>query len=187
MGLPGVNDNGSRFPGKTNPLQTAFFFFLDRSVEHWGVRRNNEQSCQRQRQKQNPRQKTAKCAVGQHNESAENFQNYDSRRLLTFFCGGWYLHKEKQTSFLTLCKANFGMTVTVTSLFEIWTPAWSFPGSSSLHEGIVFFSWQNGTLSFFFRPVFYYFFFYSRLSFALLLHKQRSFHKRIASTSDRHS
>ena len=74
------------------------------------------------------------------NESAENFQNYDSRRLLTFFCGGWYLHKEKQTSFLTLCKANFGMTVTVTSLFEIWTPAWSFPGSSSLHEGIVFFS-----------------------------------------------
>ena len=160
MGPPGVNDDGSRFPVETNPLQTAFFF-LDRSVEHWGGRRNNEQSCQRQRQRQrqNPRQKTAKCAVGQHNESAENFQNYDSRRPLTFLYGGWYLHREKQTSFLILCKANFVMTVTVASLFEIWTPAWGYPSSSRLHEGIVFFSWKNGTLSFFFRPVFFLFFF----------------------------
>ena len=33
----------------------------------------------------------------------------------------WYLHKEKETSFLTSCLANFGLTAT--SLFEIWTPA----------------------------------------------------------------
>ena len=144
------------FPWKQTHCK-QLFFFLDRSVEHWGGRRNNEQSCQRQRQRQNPRQKTAKCAVGQHNESAENFQNYDSRRPLTFLYGGWYLHREKQTSFLSICKANFVMTVTVTvtSLFEIWTPAWGYPGSSRLHEGIVFFSWKNGTLSFFFRPVFF--------------------------------
>ena len=132
MGPPGVNDDGSRFPGETNPLQTAFFFY-SRSLSR-ALRRTKK------RQRQNPRQKTAKCAVGQHNESAENFQNYDSRRPLTFLYGGWYLHREKQTSFLTLCKANFVMTVTVTSLFEIWTPAWGYPGSSHLHEGIVFFS-----------------------------------------------
>ena len=158
------------FPWKQTHF-SQLFFFLDRSVEHWGGRRNNEQSCQRQRQRQNPRQKTAKCAVGQHNESAENFQNYDSRRPLTFLYGGWYLHREKQTSFLTLCKANFVMTVTVTvtSLFEIWTPAWGYPGSSRLHEGIVFFSWENCTLSFFFRPVFFLFFLFFTLDSLSLL------------------
>ena len=158
------------FPWKQTHCR-QLFFFLDRSVEHWGGRRNNEQSCQRQRQRQrqNPRQKTAKCAVGQHNESAENFQNYDSRRPLTFLYGGWYLHREKQTSFLILCKANFVMTVTVTSLFEIWTPAWGYPGSSRLHEGIVFFSWKNGTLSFFFKPVFFLFFFFTLDSLSLLI------------------
>ena len=41
-----------------------------------------------------------------------------------FLYQGWYLHKENKTSFLTLCMANFGMTAT--SLFEIWTPAWSY-------------------------------------------------------------
>ena len=167
MGPPGVNDDGSRFPVETNPLQTAFFF-LDRSVEHWGGRRNNEQSCQRQRQRQrqNPRQKTAKCAVGQHNESAENFQNYDSRRPLTFLYGGWYLHREKQTSFLILCKANFVMTVTVTSLFEIWTPGGATPvvvASTkelfSFLERMVLFLSSLGLF-------FFYFFFYPRLSFA---------------------
>ena len=33
---------------------------------------------------------------------------YDSRPLIMFKYQGWYLHKEKETSFLTLCKANFG-------------------------------------------------------------------------------
>ena len=41
-----------------------------------------------------------------------------------FLYQGWYLHEENKTSFLTLCMANFGMTAT--SLFEIWTPAWSY-------------------------------------------------------------
>ena len=42
---------------------------------------------------------------------------------------GWYLHKEKETSFLTSCLANFCLTAT--SLFEIWTPAWSYKSSSA--------------------------------------------------------
>ena len=53
----GVNDDWSRFPGKSNPLQTCFFvclfvclfFNLDRSAERGGRRHNNEQSCQGQR------------------------------------------------------------------------------------------------------------------------------------------
>ena len=50
-GPPAVNDDGSRFPGNSNPLQTCFFFYLDCSVERWGGRHNNEQSCERQRKK----------------------------------------------------------------------------------------------------------------------------------------
>ena len=51
MGPPGVNDDESRLPGKSNPLQTRFFFI---SIAHSGSlrkRHNNEQSCQRQRKK----------------------------------------------------------------------------------------------------------------------------------------
>ena len=69
-------------------------------------------------------EKNGKCAEVQDNKSTGSFQNYDSRRLLMFLYQGWYLHKENKTSFLTLCMANFGMTAT--SLFEIWTPAWSY-------------------------------------------------------------
>ena len=48
------------------------------------------------------------------------------------------LYKEKETSLLTLCMANFGLTAT--SLFEIWTPAWSSASTSRFHKGICFFS-----------------------------------------------
>ena len=61
-GPPGVNDDGSRFPRKKNPLQKRFFpfffFHLDRSVERWGGQHNNDQSCQKQRK--NPWQKWKK-------------------------------------------------------------------------------------------------------------------------------
>ena len=63
--------------------------------------------------------------------------------------------------------ANFGWTAT--SLFEIWTPAWSFVITSLFYKRKFFFSLQNGTLSFFFEPVFSFsfFFFYQGLFFAL--------------------
>ena len=58
-GPPGVNDYGLRFPDKSNPLQTFFFFFyLDCSVERWGGQHNDKQSGQRQRK--NPLQKFKK-------------------------------------------------------------------------------------------------------------------------------
>ena len=65
--------------------------------------------------------KTGKCAKKQDNESTYSFQNYDSWWLLTFLYRGWYLHEKKGTSSLASCMENFGLTVT--SLFEIWTPA----------------------------------------------------------------
>ena len=71
-------------------------------------------------------------------------------------------NKEKETSFSTLCMAKFGWTAT--SLFEIWTPAWSSDITCLFYKGNFFFSLQNGTLSFFFGPVFSFFF-----SFFLIL------------------
>ena len=56
--------------------------------------------------------KTAKCAEVQNNESTYSFQNCDSRQVLMFLYQGWYLQKEKETSFLTLCMVNFGLTAT---------------------------------------------------------------------------
>ena len=56
--------------------------------------------------------KTGKCTKKQDDELINS-----SRRLLMFLYQGWYLHKEKETSFLTSCMAHFGLTVT--SLFEI--------------------------------------------------------------------
>ena len=48
-------------------------------------------------------EKIGKCAEGQDNESTYSSQNYDSRRLLMFSYQGWYLHKQKETSFQNLC------------------------------------------------------------------------------------
>ena len=74
--------------------------------------------------KENPAakmEKNRKCAEEQDNEYTDSFPNYDSRplmgsrRLSMFLYQG--LHKQKETSLLTLCMANFGLTAT--SLFEI--------------------------------------------------------------------
>ena len=105
--------------------------------------------------------KTGKGAEEQDNESTYSFQSYDSKRLFMFLYQGWYLHKEKEISFLTACLANFSSTGT--SSIEILTPAWSSASTSHFHKGIFFFSWQNGTLSFFFRPAFFFFPFYQGL------------------------
>ena len=58
------------------------------------------------------------------------------RRLSMFLYQG--LHKEKETSLLSLCMAHFGSTAT--SLFEIYTPAWSSASTSRFHKGICFLS-----------------------------------------------
>ena len=87
----------------------------------------------------NNKKKNAKCAVEQDYESTYSFQNCDSRQLFSiqmFLYQGWYLHKERESSFFTLCMVNFGFTAT--SLFEIWTPAWSSANTSHFHRGSFF-------------------------------------------------
>ena len=80
--------------------------------------------------------KTGKCAEEQDSELTDSFQNYDSRQL--FLYQGQYLHKEKETSFLTLCNmAKTGLTAT--SLFEIWTSTWSYVSTNRYHNAISFF------------------------------------------------
>ena len=54
-----------------------------------------------------------------------------------FLYEGWYFHKEKETSFLTLGMTNFGFTAT--SLVEIWTPKWSSTSTSRFHKEFFFF------------------------------------------------
>ena len=116
--------------------------------------------------------KTAKCAEEENNESTYSFQNCDSRQVLIFLYQGWYLQKEKETSFLTICMVNFGLTAT--SLFKIWTPAWSSASTSRFYKGsslsfldrlVLSLFWQIGTLSFFFEPFFFFFFFFSPTTF----------------------
>ena len=96
-----------------------------------------------------------------------------------FLYQGWYLHQGKETSFLTLCVVKFGLKAT--SLFKIWTPAWSSASTNRFHKGI-FFSRQNGSLSFFFGPFFFFFFLPKTFSRFGFFHEQRSFHKQRAST-----
>ena len=58
-----VSDDGWRFSWKSNPLQTRLFY-LDRSVERWGGRHNNDQSCQRQRKNLRQKWKNRKICWG---------------------------------------------------------------------------------------------------------------------------
>ena len=73
-------------------------------------------------------------------------------------------NKEKETSFLTLCMAKFGWTAT--SLFEIWTPAWSSNITSLIYKGN-FFLFFTEWYSFFLLWAFFFFFFYQGIFSAL--------------------
>ena len=111
-GPPSVNEDGSRFQGK----QAHFYI----SIAQWSVEEDNTiiRKLAKDKGKTHDKDgKTGKCAKKQENELINSFQNYNLRRLLMFLYQGWYLHKEKETSFLTSCMAHFGLTVT--SLFEI--------------------------------------------------------------------
>ena len=111
-GPPCVNEDGSRFQGK----QAHFYI----SIAQWSVEEDNTiiRKLAKDKGKTHDKDgKTRKCTKKQDDQLINSFQNYDSRQLLMFLYQGWYLHKEKKTSFLTSCMAHFGLTVT--SLFEI--------------------------------------------------------------------
>ena len=71
-----------------------------------------------------------------------------------FLCQGWYSHKEKENLVLNIMWDKFWFAGDF--LFEIWT-AWSPASTCRFHKESFFLSWQNGTLSFFFGPVFFFF------------------------------
>ena len=149
-GPAGVNDDRSRFPGKSNPLQTLLFF----TTKKWG-------KLPKAKENRGKNGKTGKCAEEQDSELTDSFQNYDSKRLLMFLYQGQYLHKEKETSFLTLCNmAKTGLTTT--SLFEIWTSTWSYVSTNRYHKAI--FSFLDRMVLFLSSlGLFFFLFFYQRL------------------------
>ena len=99
-----------------------------------------------------------------------------------FLYQGWYLHKEKETSFLTLCMANFGLTATF--MFEIWTPECSSASTSCFHKGI-FFSFLDRMVLYLSSLGLFFPLFLPRTFFRLwFFHEQRSFHKQRASTCE---
>ena len=123
------------FPGKVTHCRHVFFIW----IAQWSVEEEDTITIKVAKAKEKSAtkmEKTAKYAEEQDNDSTYSFQNYDSRQLLMFLYQGWYLHKEKETLFLTSFMANFGLTAT--SLFEIWTPAWSSDSISRFHIEIFF-------------------------------------------------
>ena len=98
-----------RFPGKRNPLQTRFCI----SIAKWSVKEDEKLMSKVAKGKEKTRDKngkTAKCAEEQDKESTYSFQNWDSRQVFCiqmFLHQGWYLHNERETSFLTFCMVNF--------------------------------------------------------------------------------
>ena len=132
--------------------------------------------------------KTAKCAEEENNESTYSFQNCDSRQVLIFLYQGWYLQKEKETSFLTICMVNFGLTAT--SLFKIWTPA--PPVQVAFTREVLFLFLTDWYSLFFDRLVlflsslspFFFFFFTNEFLPLLIFHKHRFFLKQKAFASE---
>ena len=142
------------FPGKVTHCW-HLFLYLDRSKS---VEEDDTIMNKVAKGKGKPRQKWKKPGTGnraeeQDNESTYSFQNYDSRRLLMFLCQGWYSHKEKENLVLNIMWDKFWFAGDF--LFEIWT-AWSPASTCRFHKESFFLSWQNGTLSFFFGPVFFF-------------------------------
>ena len=138
--------------------------------------------------------KTAKCAEKQNNESTYSFQNCDSRQVLMFLYQGWYLQKEKETSFLTLCMVNFGLTAT--SLFKSGRRHGAPPLPVAFTRAVLFLFLTDWYSLFFDRLVlflsslspfffsFFFFFFTNDFLPLLIFHKQRFFIKQKAFTSE---
>ena len=105
-GPPGVNEDGSRFPGKSNPLQTRLFFI---SIAPWSVEENDTIMSKVAKSKGKTRGKngkTANCVEEQDNESTYSFQNYDSRWLF-FIKAGTCMKRRNLVFNIIYCKFWF--------------------------------------------------------------------------------
>ena len=165
------------FPGKVTHCRHVFFLnslsgALRRTTQKWA-------KLPKAKENRGKNGKTGKCAEEQDSELTDSFQNYDSRQLLMFLYQGQYLHKEKETSFLTLCNmAKTGLTAT--SLFEIWTSTWSYVSTNRYHNAISFLD----RMVLFLSSLGLFFFSFSFTKDFWFFHEQRFFLENRASTCE---
>ena len=179
-GPPGVNEDGSRFPGKSNPLQTRLFFI---SIAQWSVEENDTIMSKVAKSKGKPAAKMEKPqtllmskTMNRHTAFKITIRGdcFLSRLVRLAWRGG--------TSFLTSFIASFGSTAT--SLFKIWTPAWSSTSISRFHRGI-FFLFMTEWYSFVLFWACFFPFFIQRTFFRFwFFHEQRFFQKQRTSTCE---
>ena len=108
--------------------------------------------------------KTGKWTKEQDNESTLSFQNYDSRRLLMFLYQA--LHKEKETSYLTLCMANFGLMATSLMESERQRGALPVPVAFTIEFVLFLTEWSS---FFLLRTCFFFFLFFYFTKYSLPL------------------
>ena len=124
--------------------------------------------------------KTAKCAEEQDSEQTYSFQNCDPRQVFCiqmFLHQGWYLHKERETSLLTLCMVNFDIQTLDASV--------EFRQHQSLSQR-KFFSFLDRLVLFLSSLSLFYFFVFFTNDFLplMIFHEQRFFLKKDAFTCE---
>ena len=164
------------FPGKVTHCRYLNFFYLDRKAERGGGRHNNEQICQRQRK--NPRQKwkNRKMCWGAR-------QRIDIQLLRLRFEAIVYVFVSKGNLVLYILFGKFWFDDDF-FFSKSGRQRGALPVPAAFTKEFFFFSWQNGTLSFFGSFFFFFFFFlsffsYQGLSSALVFPQSKIFFKNI--------
>ena len=165
------------FPGKVTHCRYLNFFYLDRKAERGGGRHNNEQICQRQRK--NPRQKwkNRKMCWGAR-------QRIDIQLLRLRFEAIVYVFVSKGNLVLYILFGKFWFDDDF-FFSKSGRQRGALPVPAAFTKEFFFFSWQNGTLSFFGSVFFFFVFFflsffsYQGLSSALVFPQSKIFFKNI--------
>ena len=156
---------------------------LDRSVERWGGRHNNEQSCQRQR-------KPAVKMEKPENVLRSKTTNRQTTFKITIWGDCWCLCIQDS---IKKRKPRFQHCVwqSLVGRRLLCSKYGRQRGAPTLHvsftkEIFLFFTEWYSLISFFFGPFFSFFFFFLLMTFfrSWFFREQRFFHKQRASTSD---
>ena len=176
-----VSSNRKQWNNCTSWRQWRWIKILDRSVERWGGRHNNEQSCQRQR-------KPAVKMEKPENVLRSKTTNRQTTFKITIWGDCWCLCiqgsiKKRKPRFQHCVWQSLVGRRLLCSKYGRQRGAPTL--QVSFTKEIFFFSLQNGTLSFFFGPFISFFFFFLPRSFfrSWFFRQQRFFHKQRASTS----